>query len=188
MKKLFSSLSYVLIIISFILVFVALLFSMTISEGKTPSIFGYSSLIITSGSMEPEYPVKSIVIVKRTDAEDLRVGEVITFYSNDPSILNIPVTHRISEIKNIDGNISFVTKGDANQVCDEYEVFEDDIIGKVVGSNDYFGRLISYFSNRWIFLSLIILPLFLVCIFSVKDIIKTVKNPEEVELVEEQDI
>ncbi len=189
MKKLFSSLSYVLVVVSFILVFVAMMLSMTISEGKVPSIFGYSALIVSSGSMEPKYPVKSVVISKQVSIEDLRVGDVITFYSNDPDIYNTPVTHRINEIKtDSDGDISLITKGDANLICDKYLVFEEDVIGKVIGCNNFFGRFIQLISNRWIFFSIIILPLFLVCVFSVKDIFKTVKHSKEVELVEEQDI
>ena len=189
MKKILNSLSYVLVIISFLLVFVALLMSMTISEGKPPSIFGYSTFIITTGSMEPEYPIKSILFTKQVDVNDLEVGDVITYYSNDPTIYNIPVTHRIVAV-NIDtqGSVSFTTKGDTNLTCDEYLVYEEDIIGKVIGSNKFFGKMISLLSNKLVFFTVIILPLFLVFVFSIKDIIKTVKHAKEVEPVEEQDI
>lgn len=189
MKKLFSSLSYVLVIISFILVFVSLLLTMTVAKGKASSIFGYSVLLISSESMEPEYPVKTMVLTKQMNINDLKVGNVITFYSKDPEIYNIPVTHRINEVKtNQQGAIYLVTKGDSNIICDKYFVYEEDIIGVVVGSNKLFGQFVSLLSNKWVFFSVIILPLFLVFILSIKDIIKAIKKPKEDDLVEEQDI
>jgi len=188
MKKIFSILSYILVVISFVLVFVGLLFSMTLSEGKAPSVFGYSILVVSSGSMTPDYPINTVVFTKEIDIEDCRVGDVITFYSDNPEIYNLPVTHRINEIKPDDnGNLSVITKGDANYVCDEYPVYQDNIIGKVIMSSNFLGKLFLLLSNKFVFLFLIIIPLFLVCFFSIKDIVKTIKNPEEVGLVEEQD-
>lgn len=188
MKKIFSSVSYVLVIVSFVLVLLAMLLSMTISEGKTPSILGYSALIVSSGSMDPVYPVNTIVITKNIEIEDCKVGDVITFYSNDPVVYNVPITHRINEIRTDDnGKISLITKGDANYICDDYPVFEEDIIGKVVGNSKIFGKLILLISNKWVYFTFIILPLFLVCVISFRDIINAVKHSEEVDLVEEQD-
>jgi len=42
-------------------------------------LLGYEVLVVQSGSMEPEYPVGSMVYVKPVDAEQLRTGDVITF-------------------------------------------------------------------------------------------------------------
>ena len=56
-------------------------------------MFGYQPYAVLSGSMEPEYPVGSMIYVQKTDPADLHVGEAITFNRN-----NTVVTHQIYEI------------------------------------------------------------------------------------------
>ena len=90
-----------------------------------PSLIGYESMAVLSGSMEPNIGVGSVVFAKEVDAEKLEVGDVITFSLSG----NTRVTHRIVEI---DANRKCViTKGDANEVVDGNPVPFDKIIGRV---------------------------------------------------------
>lgn len=103
------------------------------SEGKAPSVLGFSVLQVQTGSMEPEIPVGGIVIVRKTKPSELKVGDVISFYSNDADISRKTNTHRIYEINNSEsGEKIFRTKGDANNAVDSAAVFEVDLIGKLV--------------------------------------------------------
>lgn len=54
--------------------------------GQPPNIFGYQALRVTTGSMAPTYPVDTLLLVKNTPPEDIKVGDVISFYSTDPAL------------------------------------------------------------------------------------------------------
>lgn len=108
-------------------------------RGEVPSVFGYSVMNIVSGSMEsPEdpdggIPVGSYILIRRVDPKDIKRGDVICFYSTDPSIYGYPNTHRVVEEPIVTENgIEFVTKGDANPVPDKYNAEGGRLIGRFV--------------------------------------------------------
>ena len=90
-------------------------------------LLGYEILVVQSGSMEPSYHVGSLVYVKPVDASKLEAGDVITFELGG----GVRGTHRIIEVLDDNGSLSFRTKGDANNDVDQSLVAERNIIGKV---------------------------------------------------------
>ena len=48
-----------------------------------PVAFGYMPYVVLSGSMEPVYPVGSLIYVAPVDANSLEPGDAITFDRND---------------------------------------------------------------------------------------------------------
>lgn len=126
-KRTLSVLWWLVLVILFIIL--VSVFGAKLS-GKVPSVLGYSVMNIVSGSMEDEIPQGSYILVKKADAEDVKVGDVITFYSTDPLIYGIPNTHRVVEEPIVtDGEIEFVTRGDANFVNDKETAKGDRLIG-----------------------------------------------------------
>lgn len=101
-------------------------------RGKVPQVFGYSVLHIVSGSMEPEIPVGTYILVKSEDANMVEKESIISFYSKDPAIYGLPNTHRVKDILHEDGKILFVTKGDANAMPDTVNADGDSLIGVFV--------------------------------------------------------
>ena len=91
-----------------------------------PRLMGLKTYKVLSGSMEPEYHVGSVVYVEKSSIDDIEVGDVITFYIND----NTVVTHRVIDKDN--DTESFHTKGDANETEDGGSVAYDKVVGKVV--------------------------------------------------------
>jgi len=69
-------------------------------QGKTVFAFGYTCLWVQTGSMEPTIPTKSYILVKKTDAADCTVGDVIVFVCRDADspVYGSLVTHRIDEV------------------------------------------------------------------------------------------
>ncbi len=100
---------------------------------KHPSVFGWSSAVVITGSMDPEIKVNDLVIIHRQSEYSVR--DVITFYSGSSV-----VTHRIIE----DTPDGFVTKGDANNVRDREPVPHDKVIGKVVRTVPGFGLFVDF--------------------------------------------
>lgn len=105
--------------------------------GRVPSIFNYSIMNIISGSMEDEIPKDSYILIKKIDAEDVKCGDIICFYSDDPKIYGMPNTHRVVEDPIItDDGIEFVTKGDASPIRDSVTAKGDRLIGVHVKNLD----------------------------------------------------
>ena len=106
-----------------------------------PRLVGYQMLIVRSGSMEPAIRTGSTVLVRRVPAEDLRVGDVITYERTDGP--PVAVTHRIVEVLDPGPPPTFRTKGDANSAEDPYVVTARGTGDLVVLSVPYTG----YFYN-----------------------------------------
>ena len=75
-----------------------------------------SALTVLTGSMRPQIPVGSVVLVRPVDPETLQVGDVAT-YQRKPGVASY-VTHRIAEIDSSTRPTTFVFKGDANRGAD----------------------------------------------------------------------
>ena len=67
------------------------------------------------------------------------VGDVVTFKIPGSEEL---LTHRVVEVENVDGVQIFKTQGDANNVVDDWQLTNEDIVGKVVFHLPYLGYLL----------------------------------------------
>ena len=67
-------------------------------------MMGFSLLRVLSGSMEPEIPEQSMLLIRATEPEALAVGDVISFFSPDPSLNGALNTHRIAAIVQTEGD------------------------------------------------------------------------------------
>lgn len=84
---------------------------------EVPSVGGYMPMIVLTDSMYPEIKGGDLVVIKSVDAEQIKERDIITFF--DPkSDGKITTTHRVIEIKTVDGELTFVTQGDANSGAD----------------------------------------------------------------------
>ena len=92
-------------------------------------IFGFQAFTVLSGSMEPNYPVGSMIYVQPKDYKTLQIGDTISFVANESGTV---VTHRIVDIAidEKDANVwRFKTKGDANDTADAKLVHYKNVIG-----------------------------------------------------------
>ena len=92
-----------------------------------PRAAGYEEYFISSGSMEPDYPVGSLIFVEKKPAHEIGTGEVMTFTSQSGGDV---VTHRV--VKNDTAKGELITKGDANKENDFLPVKYKNVIGVVV--------------------------------------------------------
>ncbi len=110
-----------------------------INPSKVPSIGGYSPLIVLTDSMYPEIHSGDMIVVKATPAEQIRTGDVIAFFDPDGSGVSV-LTHRVVEVINANGALSFRTKGDANNADDPSAVPAVSLVGvyqtKIPGAGD----------------------------------------------------
>ncbi len=178
MKRIISTtISVLLIAIVIFLVLFSVISVISIKNNKVPFLFGFASVEIVSGSMSPVYNAGDVLVIKKVSADDIKVGDVISFISTDPNIKGSINTHRVVDITSDKENgIIFTTKGDANKTNDEYPVYQENLVGKVVLKNTLFSKLFSVLRSQWGFFCIIMLPLLAVLGISVHQFSSAVKN------------
>lgn len=122
-------------LVTTILVIVVVLFAGLLVGGK---LFGVEVYSVISGSMEPEYPVGSLIYVKDVEPTEIEVGDVITYVL--PS--EIASTHRVVRIDA--ENELFYTKGDANEFEDGAPTHFNNLIGTPTFKIPYLGFVAYY--------------------------------------------
>ena len=137
-----------------------------------PITGNYKVLMVLSGSMEPNIKTGSIVVVK--PADDYKIGDMITF--GPYSKIKAPTTHRIYDIKVVESQPVYVTKGDANNAPDAKEIQEKDILGKVLFSVPYMGYAVDFAKKPLGFALIIIVPTIIIIYDEAVKIWKEIKK------------
>lgn len=150
----------ILVIVIFILAAVIALTVFTRITGNTPTLFGYSILRVSTGSMEPELHVGDVILTKEVDdVNSLAVGDVITYKGTIGEYANMLITHQIVKAPYVEnGNTYVVTKGIANEIEDS-PVPVDKITGKLVCKIPFLDMIYSFFLTPWGLLTAILLIL-----------------------------
>lgn len=132
---------------------------------------GYSAFLVLTGSMEDTFPQGSLVVTKHTDAEDLEIGDDITYLVDATT----SVTHRIVGIEENyqdSGQRSFQTQGTMNAVPDQTLVPAVNVVGKVIFHSVILGVAAAFLQENWP----LVLFFLLVLIIFVKVIKKILKS------------
>ena len=96
--------------------------------------FRIGALVIGSGSMTGELNVGDAAVYERYDGQVINEGDVIVFRSG-----NTRVIHRVVDINSVNGELRYVTRGDANEDNDIGYRTHADIIGVVHFKVAYIG-------------------------------------------------
>jgi signal peptidase len=95
-----------------------------------PALTGHRSMTVLTGSMEPTLETGSVVVDEVIHPTEARIGDIVTF--TDPANPTRLITHRLRSAR-VEGNTAhMVTKGDANDTVEKWEVPVDGEIGRVV--------------------------------------------------------
>lgn len=97
--------------------------------------FQYGLLVIGSGSMTGAINKGDAIFFEQFDTNDeIEKGQVIIFNSD-----NLQIVHRVVDIKKVNGEIRYTTKGDANSKNDEGYITKKDITGIFIFRIAYIG-------------------------------------------------
>ena len=106
------------------------------ASGQVPFLFGLSLQHVKTGSMSPTIEQGSIILCRKVNDKtiinaDYDNGTIITFYDGKRDL----VTHRVvEETTGDDSNcVYYITKGDANNVVDDYHVPRYDVVSYYIG-------------------------------------------------------
>lgn len=126
-----------------------------------PALVGGTAMTVLTQSMEPGLPPGTLVVIKPTPVDDIRVGDVITYQirSGDPAV----VSHRVVSKTYAGGEVTFMTKGDNNSAADPDPVQPAQIRGTLWYSLPLLGWVNSalYGTDRTIVLAVVAGGLFL---------------------------
>ncbi len=114
--------------------------ALVVAAVAVPRLAGATPYTVLTGSMTPELPPGTLVVVRPVDAADLRVGDVVTYQlrSGEPDV----VTHRVVGVGwSAAGERVLTTRGDANPVADAAPVRAVQVRGEVWYSLPWVGRL-----------------------------------------------
>lgn len=147
-----------------ILVLTVIVFMGSKVNGKTPSLFGYSVLRVSTGSMQPELMIGDVILGKSVDnPTELKVGDVIT-YQGSGQTEGLLVTHKVivAPYKTADGTYKLQTKGVANDAPDP-EISTEDVRYIMVCKLGFIDTLYNLFLSPWgllIFIAVLLLIFF----------------------------
>lgn len=97
-----------------------------VSDGRLQR---YQLMSVLSGSMVPTLGVGDLVVARVVPADQLEAGELATFLEPGTGKL---VTHRVQSVIWHGDLADVVTRGDANEVGEDWSVAADDRVGEVV--------------------------------------------------------
>lgn len=165
--------------------------------------------VVISGSMDGEprdqypiktVPIKSMVVIHDVPSNEseknkfyasLNVGDILTFYYNNPvSGERMVVTHRIVDINqtsDVSGNTvyTFTMKGDSvdddptNTATQVITSDSGDVIGEVVGVSQVLGNIIIFLSSWLGKFVLVVGVCTLIIITQLHSLYKTLKNKDD---------
>ena len=173
-------------ILSVLIIAVAVLVLVNVmmtKSGDVPDVMGYSLFRVMTGSMEPAIPANSVIITHEVDPDEIKVGDVIAYFSKDPTLNGAVNTHRVVEICEEEGPVFYQTRGDANNANDLYPPTANEIIGVVVFSSHFLGTLVRLIANPLVFFPLILLPLLVLLVLN---LVKTYRMAADMARQEEE--
>ena len=177
-----------------ILIVVLVMFSIIISisaitaqaNDGVPNLFGYTPFSVQTESMYPTLHKGDYIFVEECDTENLQVDDIITYKTRiaGKDVFN---THRIVEVRNEQGTISYITKGDnqeTNPEADAEPVYWDKVVGKYNGTRiPVLGAAIDYMSTKLGFFLVILLPVLLFTIYQIYKLIAAILYNHKVDLI-----
>ena len=116
-------------------------------QNRPVFIFGRSAAWILTESMEPQIPAGSYILIEQVDAQDVNVGDVIMFYSDDPALHGALNTHRVTAV--IGDHEMFTTKGDNNFGNDTVPARGEKVVGRYLRNMPLLTLIGRLFRSVW---------------------------------------
>lgn len=118
-------------IICLFIITIIIIFQKIYLKKDLVNLFGYSLLIVNTGSMQPNIKEGDCILIKKVT--DYEIGDIVTYLDED----GYYITHRVINCDNDE----FITKGDFNNIADE-AIDISQIKGKVIWNMSFIKLLI----------------------------------------------
>ena len=154
------------ILIPILLINLTLIAKSFLNKDEVPSIGGVLPLIVLTDSMYPEIESGDLIICHTAEAEDIEVRDVIAFFDpagNGSSI----VTHRVIEVVEENGTLSFRTRGDNNNTEDRLLVPADNLVGVYQSRIAGAGHIAMFMQSTTGLIICVVLPIILLVAYDI---------------------
>lgn len=148
----------------------------------------YSAYVIVTGSMEPVIKPKDAVLIRRVEADDIQVGDVVTYLSNDEAYPGILVTHRVVNINENNGKKIYYTKGDYNETIDRMPIDDSQIYGKVVMRIPKVGYIKYFLISSYGWIIAVVIPCLGIIIYDIIKMFKNIKEGKSIKKINEKKV
>ena len=165
--KILTGIILCVILIPILVINCTLIIKSYTNKDQVPSISGIFPMIILTDSMYPEFESVDLIICNTAEPEEIKVGDVICFY--DPAGNGTAtVTHRVQEVVTDDeGNLAWITKGDANNTEDLPTVPAKNLIGVYKTSLKGLGNVAMFMQTTQGLIICVICPIILLVAYDV---------------------
>jgi len=123
-RKIFSAIMTILLILVFVVILVQKVSNNQVNLG------GYGIYTVVTGSMDPEYKVRDLILASKKDVNSIVVGDDVVYMGKEGNLSGKIIVHRVIERFDNDGRVSFITKGISNGLSDP-EIDGTQILGVV---------------------------------------------------------
>jgi len=130
--------------------------------------------VVFSSSMEPELRVGGLVVTRPADAENIGVGDIISFYHPLSGKLT---SHRVIGVEE-GSSLYFQTKGDATEDVDSFVVPAQNVVGKVCFHIPYFGYFIQFLKTPLGFILTLCIPGLIIIAMEMRNIWRVLGEEE----------
>lgn len=155
------------VILVFSIVICAVVIISVKSSTGVANLGGYSFLSVQSDSMEDEFFPDDLIIIKRyPKTHRYEVGDIISFLAYDKTGSMYINTHRVYDVIESNGSVSYVTKGDNADQPDKKHVTSSKILGQYQGKRvEKLGAFFDFAATSQGVMLLIVLPAALIVIW-----------------------
>lgn len=154
--KIIGNIIYAIALILVILILILVLIQ-RISNNDV-ALGGIRIYSVVTGSMIPKYEIGDILVSMEVEPEEIKIGDDITYSSEEGASNGKLITHSVVNIREEDGIYKFTTRGIANN-ADDPEISEDQVYGKVIYKPVILSFINKIIKNVYAFYFLIIVPM-----------------------------
>ena len=162
----------------FIVCVFSIIFLQRVSNNSI-NLAGFSIYTVVTESMYPKYKVYDMILVKSVDTKSIKVHDYVVYKGEKSDFQGKIVTHRVEDITEDNGVLTFTTKGINNDIEDPL-VNENQIMGKVVHKLLLLSLISKVINNTYGFYFLIFVPLVVVIFLEVMESIEEKKELKKV--------
>lgn len=162
----------------FIVCVFSIIFLQRVSNNSI-NLASFSIYTVVTESMYPKYKVYDMILVKSVDTKSIKVHDDVVYKGEKSDFQGKIVTHRVEDITEDNGVLTFTTKGINNDIEDPL-VNENQIMGKVVHKLLLLSLISKVINNTYGFYFLIFVPLVIVIFLEVMESIEEKKELKKV--------
>lgn len=141
-RSIILSIIFLVFIVPILVINLTIIIKGKLNPEEIPDFMGYKPFVVLSGSMESSINIGDLVIVKETDINDIKKDDIIAFKNED-----IVITHRVIEVINDGNSVKYKSKGDNNNVEDDFLVNAEDVEGVYLTKISGLGNALMFLSK-----------------------------------------